>query len=147
MSKANTRGTVPGNLFILLMAVSLYQRKIIVVDHNLGRNAWKCSNIVVYNKGLTWMFIVLKFHTIFLLIFSKFCEIRYIWIWQSVIQAVLRKGNHTRFFQMIKLTNWQLAVCNRHINCNSQSQRQIFSNWCKDCITWNICVIPKLKNK
>ena len=43
------------------------------------------------------------------------------------------------------LTNWQLADCNRCINCNDQSPKTDFCNVFKDCITRGIYDIPKLK--
>ena len=45
------------------------------------------------------------------------------------------------------MTNWQLADCNRQINCNHQSPKTEFPLGLKDCMTSNTCDILKLKNK
>ena len=39
------------------------------------------------------------------------------------------------FSKLTKLTNWQLAYCNRHISCDHKSPQTEFLNGFKNCIT------------
>ena len=61
-------------------------------------------------------------------------------MWSYIRPVCIRPFSKLRYF-----ANWQLADCNRHINCNHQSPKTGISTGFRNFITRNICDIPKFK--